>query len=170
MKSESPIIRALRTIRWPSVLVSSVIWLALPLVMHAIDGNQAPTKWSFFWQSLPWFLGYYITAFFVVATVMHYRFASAVCALRGWRFWLYPLGSLPLAASLYFVLSMVFGVITDHSWARALSPVGIVNIFYYWFLVLVVVMGSMIWVSYPLAILNQIVIRYFYSGSSRASK
>jgi hypothetical protein len=137
--------------------------------MHALDGNRAPTKWTLFWESLPVFLAYYSIVFFVVATLMHRGFAGSVSVLRGWRFWLYPLKSLPLAASLYFVLSMIYGLVVEGSWARAFSAVGIVNIFYYWFIVLCMVMGPLIWLTYPLAILNQLVIRRFYPAPTRTT-
>lgn len=169
MKTDSAITRAFSGIRWASVLISSVIWLALPIVMHAIDCNQTPSKWPSFWKSFPSFLVYYSIAFFLVAAIMHHRFAASVTGLSGWRFWLYPVRSLPLAASLYFVLTTIYHILCEDVWGVGLNSIGIVSLLYGWFVVLVVVMGSMIWLTYPLAILNQFVIRRFYLKSTQTT-
>jgi hypothetical protein len=151
-------------IRWPSVAASAVLWLCFPLAIGFIDSNSSRTAdgWASFRRSLPLYVLVTGGPFFVVSAVMHRLYASEVCRLRGWRFWVYPFKYLPIATTFYFVPWALMNLFDTHHASRLLSIVGVANLAWYWLVMVVVVLTTTLWVSYPLAIINQLLIRRFY--------
>ena len=96
--------------------------------------------------------------FLPVAAVMHLLFARITVKLAGWKFWTFPIITLTAAGFLvYVMLSFVAAIEKGElfNW----SPDWIYGVLYLYAVVFV----SMIWVSYPLAIINQLIIKKLFA-------
>ncbi len=150
-------------IRWTSVVVSALLWLCFPLAFDFLDSGRTAHGWESYWRSFPAHLAVLICTFLVVSTVMHRFFARDVCNLKGRRFWLYPLKSLPIATTVYFLAWTITNALSNSPDSITFSPASVVGLAYSWLVMVVVVMTTMVWITYPLAILNQLLIRKIYA-------
>jgi len=108
------------------------------------SGTRTSHGWSVFWNDLPLYLLRWFGVFLVVATLMHLVFARIALQLNRFIFLLFPILSL-LCASLAFWI-VWFGVVERVSWDELIYPL---------LGVLAVVFFHMIWITYPLALANQ---------------
>ena len=122
-----------------SIFASAVLWVLFPVILRLLTSG-----WTGLWSGFPRFPFLWIAVFLPVAAIMHFLFAGIVLKLKGWIFWIFPLISLWVASHLYWILM----VITKGTEGMMLYPV-----------VFAIVFVSMIWVSYPLAIINQFIIQ-----------
>ena len=138
-----------------SILVSTLLWFLLPLAMEMLNSARTPYGWQIFWRDFPVWAASWLCFLLPVATVMHLLFRSITVSLRGWRFWLFPVVSLPLACVFWWMTCLLWDCVVDGilPWSKpgALSALSYV---------LAIVLISLVWLSYPLAILNQLLIQW----------
>jgi hypothetical protein len=128
-----------------SIMSSSALWMILPLTLELYStGTRTSHGWDMFWANFPSYLCRWYGVFLIVATLMHWIFARITIDLTRWFFLAFPLISL-LFASVAFCIAW-FIVVQFAPWDE----------FFYGILgVLVVVFYQMIWMTYPIALINQ---------------
>jgi len=137
-----------------SIVASTALWFIFPLMLELTSGTKTEYGWHRFWSGFPKFTLYWYAMFIPVAIVMHLLFARITIKLKGWKFWSFPMVSLSVAGFLVWVmLSFATGI--EKGKIFDWSADWIYGVLY----VYAVVFVSMVWLSYPLAILNQIIIR-----------
>ena len=132
-----------------SIVASAALWMILPFAYEFYSsGTRTSYGWSIFWNELPLYLVRWFGVFLVVATLMHFIFARITLQLSRFSFFFFPILSL-LCASVAFWM-VWFSLIQRVSWG---------DFFYSLLGVLAVVFFHMIWITYPLALANQWLIR-----------
>ena len=143
-----------------SIVASAALWMILPLAYDFLSsGTRTSYGWTMFWADLPGYLLRWFSVFLIVATLMHMAFASVTLRLGGLSFFIFPLLSL-LCASIVFV----------PFWSILVQPFLMSNLGYAFLGVLAVVFFHMIWISYPLALVNQWLIKEILDNSIRPQK
>jgi len=141
-----------------SIVASAVLWMILPFAYEFLSsGTRTSYGWSIFWTDLPIYLLRWFSVFLIVATLMHLAFARVTLQLRRLSFFIFPFLSL-LCASLVFVIF----------WSILVQPFLLSNIIYAFFGVLAVVFFQMIWITYPLALANQWLVREILDNHIRS--
>lgn len=138
-----------------SIVASTGLWFLFPLMLELTSGTKTEVGWQRFWSDLPKFTLYWYAMFLPVATVMHLLFARFTTKLAGWKFWTFPIFSLSVAGFLFWIVMLIAAGIEKGKlivWDQEYWIYGILSVY-------AVVFISMVWVSYPLAILNQLIIR-----------
>jgi hypothetical protein len=137
---------------WVSASLSALLW-SIPLI--AID--YFSEGGLLFREREPFGLVTGFAMLLAIALVMHLLFRERVQKLTGKRFWLFPFTSLTVAALIYSSASfpgtiaegLRFGGVRLH-WI--MTPI-------YWWIGSLVVVFVHIWLTYPFAIINQLIIR-----------
>ncbi len=141
-------------VRWLSVILSSILWGAIPVYI----GLQRPVEGRLY----AWFM--ILTGILLVALLMHWLYAGEVRRLSGWRFWVYPLMSIPTAVA---PLALFF-VFAERSYEKRLLLDWPGGLLFSWalmaFQVAFASMTVLLWITYPFAILNQLIIRCIYQS------
>jgi hypothetical protein len=139
---------------WVSASLSAILW-SLPLI--AAEG------WPRIGENVPLGLLTGFAMLLAIALVMHLLFRERVQSLKGKQFWLFPFTSLTVAA-LLFSSGWTLKALADElrlggielSWTVA--PI-------YWWVVSLIGVFFYLWITYPLAIVNQIIIRKIFGTS-----
>ena len=128
-----------------SIVASAALWMILPFAYEFYSsGTRTSYGWSAFWNELPLYLARWFGVFLVVATVMHLAFARITLQLNRFSFFLFPILSLLCASVAFWIVW--FCVVQRVSWDEFFYPL---------LGVLAVVFFHMIWITYPLALANQ---------------
>jgi hypothetical protein len=141
-----------------SILLSACLWVALPLALGFLNDKLTLSGRAMFIQGLPKTILFSILFFLPVAALMHWLWATTTLEAKGARFWLLPVKTLPTAFLIGWVLLLPLIVLKERFWLHPLHEAGVALI-YSFLLGAVVILGSLCWVVYPLAILNQLIIR-----------
>jgi hypothetical protein len=146
---------------WLSAMISAAIWLIPLFTLDLTDSHRTPDGWRSYWSDFTMHLGVGYAMMLAVSIIMHLLYRERVQALRGRSFWLFPIQTLFVAALLYSTIFLLGAMpqLLRHSnvgYGLILTPL------YYWGGAIVVVFGYLCWLTYPLAILNQIIIRRIY--------
>ena len=139
---------------WLSASLSALLWY-LPLT--ALASGRIPAGGQRFWEKGPFGILAGFALMLAIALVMHLLFRERVQSLSGKRFWLFPFISLTVAALLFSSI-FVLGSLTEGLRLGGIEPRWIMTPIYWWIGSLVVVFFH-IWLTYPLAIVNQLIIR-----------
>ena len=132
-----------------SIVASAALWMILPLAYDFVSsGTRTSHGWSVFWYDFPAYLFRWYSVFLIVATLMHLAFARVTLRLGKLGFFIFPLLSL-LCASIVFV----------PFWSLLVQPFLMSDLAYAFLGVLAVVFVHMIWITYPLALANQWLVR-----------
>jgi hypothetical protein len=132
-----------------SIVASAALWMILPLAYEFVSsGTRTSYGWTVFWADLPGYLVRWFSVFLIVATLMHLVFARVTLRLGRLIFFIFPLLSL-LCASIVFV----------PFWCFLVQPFLMSDLGYAFLGVLAVVFFHMIWITYPLALANQWLVR-----------
>jgi hypothetical protein len=99
-----------------------------------------------------------------ISLVMHLLFREPVQRLTGKRFWLFPFASLTVAALMFSSVG-ILAALAEELQLGGIEPRWIMTPIYWWIGSVVVVFFH-IWLTYPLAIINQLIIRKVF-GISR---
>jgi hypothetical protein len=149
---------------WVSASLPALLWCIPLIAIGYFDSGRNSEGGQRFWERVPFGMLTGFTILYVLALVMHLLFRERVQRLRGKRFWLFPFTSLTVAALMFssvgvlgaFAEGLRFGGIRLQ-WI--MTPI-------YWWIGSLVVMFFHIWLTYPLAIINQLIIRKVF-GISR---
>lgn len=114
-----------------------------------------------FWEHVPFDILKGFAMLLAIAIVMHLLFRERVQSLTGKRFWLFPFTSLTVA-SLIFSSVVVLGGFTEQLRFGGVRPQEWIMTPIYWWIGSLVVVFFHIWLTYPLAIINQLIIRKVY--------
>ncbi len=132
-----------------SIVASAALWMILPFAYEFYSsGTRTSYGWSVFWSELPLYLVRWFGVFLVVATLMHLVLARITLQLSRFSFFLFPILSLLCASVAFWIV-----------WFSLVQRVSLGDFFYPLFGVLAVVFFHMIWITYPLALANQWLIR-----------
>ncbi len=132
-----------------SIILSALLWLVLPVAMELLDDTNTAHRWFAFFSP--------------VAALMHALFGKITKEIKGWKFWLLPLVTLPIACVVFCCVLLVWGGIS-----KGFEAFSFPGLFYGFFpIVFIMVLGFFIWLSYPLAILNQFLIRWALNGRGK---
>ena len=132
-----------------SIVASAALWMILPLAYEFVSsGTRTSYGWTMFWADFPGYLFRWFSVFLIVSTLMHLAFARVTLRLGGLSFFIFPLLSL-LCASIVFV----------PFWCLLIQPFLMTDFGYAFLGVLAVVFFHMIWMTYPLALANQWLVR-----------
>lgn len=132
--------------------------------MIAVDylgAGRIPEDGQRFWEHVPFDILKGFAMLLAISILMHLLFRERVQSLTGKRFWLFPFTSLTVAALIFssvvvlgsFAEQIRFGGGRPQQWI--MTPI-------YWWIGSLVVVFFHIWVTYPLAIINQLIIRKVY--------
>jgi len=141
-----------------SIIASACLWTVLPVALGVLDDKMTPYGRDLFIQGLPRTVGLSFLFFLPVAAVMHWLWAPATIKASGSTFWLLPIKTLPTAYIIGWILLLPIIVIKDRLWLQPSEVFG-TSLLYTLLLGAFVVLVSLVWISYPISILNQIVIR-----------
>jgi hypothetical protein len=132
-----------------SIVASAALWMILPLAFELYSsGTRTSYGWSVFWNGLPHYLFRWFGVFLIVATLMHMAFARITLQLNRSGFFIFPLLSLLCASVAFWIV-----------WYSLVQHVPLADFFYPLLGVLAVVFFHMIWITYPLALANQWLVR-----------
>ncbi len=148
-------------VRWLSVILSAALWGSfLSLVPGRAfwrnpGGGDLPAPW------LPHLI--LLAGLFLVALWMHWPFAGMTARLSGWRFLLFPFITIPLAGALAALPFAVATMVSNGLFSSS-EPGGVFVMWIYTAVYMVYLSLTMyLWITYPFALINQIIIRHFYS-------
>ncbi|WP_411827920.1 hypothetical protein [Luteolibacter sp. AS25] len=132
-----------------SIILSAAIWMILPLAfeLDAVD-TRTSRGWEIFLEELPIYLARWYGVFVLVAAVMHKAFAGITLRLSRWEFFAFPLLSL-------FCATVAFSVF----WYSLIDRISPADFVYPLLGSLYLILWKMIWITYPLALANQWLIR-----------
>ncbi|MGL4400534.1 MAG: hypothetical protein ACRCXD_11745 [Luteolibacter sp.] len=140
-----------------SIVLSAALWLILPLTYELLSsGTRTSYGWGIFLADLPGYLIKWFSIFLIVATLMHLAFARVTLQLGRLSFFVFPFFSL-LCASIIFV----------PFWCILVQPFLMDNLGYAFLGVLTAIFFHMIWITYPLALANQWLLREILDTSIR---
>jgi len=142
-----------------SILLSACLWSILPVLLGILNDKLTPSGRVLFFQGLPKTILFSILFFIPLAALMHWLWAQATLRVSGAHFWILPIKTLPTAILLGWFLMTPIIVVKERLWMQPFDVAG-TALLYSLVLGLFVILGSVIWISYPLAILNQIIVRY----------
>lgn len=149
---------------WVSASLSALMW-SLPLIaVDYFDSGRVPEGGQRFWEKLPFGMLTGFAMLLAIALVMHLLFRERVQRLTGKRFWLFPFISLTVAALIFSSVG-VLGALAEGLRFGGAGLQWIMTPVYWWIGSLVIVFFH-IWLTYPLAIINQLIIRKVF-GISR---
>jgi hypothetical protein len=155
-----------RGVRWPSVLLSALIWLPVPVAFGLLDSNRAPDAAGLLLRGfLASQLAIIATIFLCVSFVMHRLFARQVCRPSRRGFWLYPLESL-FFATLFFSFVFTLVGVSERQPHAGDFPMIIFAMAGVWLVTYLITLTTMVCICYPLALFNQWLIQWFYRGRS----
>jgi hypothetical protein len=141
-----------------TILGSTLLWFipifSIFLCMELLNDARTTFGWEVFWRDLPIQSLTMLGSFLIVALIMNFTLKRIILSLNGWRFWLFPFISLPIASVAYWLTNILAISFTRGNFTWSTYEL-IGGIFY----VLVVVLLWCIWLTYPLALLNQVLIR-----------
>ena len=144
------------------ILGSTLLWFfpifSIVLCKELLNDARTAFGWEVFWRDLPTQLLTMIGSFLIVALIMYFTLKRIVLLLRGWQFWLFPFVSLPAACVAYWLTNILAVSFTKGHFAW--STYELIGGLYY---TLVVVLLLFIWLTYPLALLNQAFIRRIHN-------
>lgn len=151
-----------------SSTLSAVIWTPLPLLVEWLGGGLTPSGRESFLNRLPLQILWTFLIFVGVALLMHRLFIPRVRCTTGRRFWLLPLVTLPAAATACCLASWLVAFVQMFVFTPAEIGRGFVGLIYSVIVALVIVLGTLIWATYPMALANQFLIRWLYTGKTSA--
>ena len=154
---------------WLSTALSATLWLSVLLCLDFLDSGRTPDGWRTYWSEFPFHWASVYTILFVIALGMHLRYRERVLRLCGRSFWLFPLRSLAVATIAYSTVFYIYAVLCQppsHLTFRDVGMALIIGPIYWWIGALVTVFVSLIWLTYPMAILNQLLIRKIYGATN----
>jgi hypothetical protein len=139
------------------------------MIMSLFDGNLAMTgdeKVERALQGLPLMMA----TMFPTALLMNWWFAVRVMNAKGRKFWLTPFLTLPVATVLMCATVVIPGLSSETIGRPSYDSITGLAYFlygsaYYLFVALVMVMGTMLWLTYPLAIVNQWLLRKVFGAT-----
>ena len=141
-----------------TVLGSTFLWFipifSIVLCMELLNNARTSFGWEVFWRDLPIRTLRMMGSFLLVAVVMNFTTKRIILSLRGWRFWLFPSISLPAACLVFWLTDILATLITQDDFTWSLT-----ELFGGLLYMLVVVLLWFIWLTYPLALINQAFIR-----------
>lgn len=152
---------------WFSTALSATLWLPVLLSLDFLDSGRTPDGWRTYWIKFPSHLASIYTGLFVIALGMHLRYRERVLRLCGRSFWLFPLRSLAVATIAYSTILYIYAVLRhppSHLTLRDVVMGLIIGPIYWWIGALVMVFVYLVWLTYPMAILNQLLIRKIYGS------
>jgi hypothetical protein len=152
---------------WCSTALSATLWLPVLLSLDFLGSGRTPDGWRTYWSEFPFHLASIYTVLFVIALGLHLRYRERVLRLCGRSFWLFPLRSLAVATIAYSTIFYFYAVLCQPPSHLTFRDVGmglIIGPIYWWIGALVTVFVSLIWLTYPMAILNQLLIRKIYGA------
>ena len=150
-----------------SASLSALLW-SLPLItVDYFDSGRISAGGQQFWERVPFVMLTGFAMLLAIALVMHVLFRERVQRLTGKRFWLFPFTSLTVAALIYSSVG-VLGAFAEGARLGGIKVQWIMTPIYWWIGSLVVVLFH-IWLTYPLAIINQLIIRKVF-GIPRGSQ
>jgi len=140
------------------IVGSALLWFVpifgIIFCMDLLNDARTSYGWEVFWRDLPIRALKMMGSFLIVAAIMNFTLKRIVLSLRGWRFWLFPFISLPAACLVFWLTDILASIVTKGDFAWTLTELfgGILYM-------LLVVLLWFIWLTYPLALLNQTFIR-----------
>jgi len=137
------------------------------IALDYFDSRRISEGGQRFWERVPFGMLTGFAMLLAIALVMHLLFRERVQRLTGKCFWLFPFTSLTVAALMFSSVG-VLGALAEGVRFGGLRLQWIMTPFYWWIGSLVVVFFH-IWLTYPLAIINQLIIRKVY-GTQEANK
>ena len=131
-----------------SILLTAALWMLLPFALE-VSSMDTLTRYGLgrLFEDLPAYIAKWYGMFLIIAAAMHLLFAKFTLRLGRIEFFVFPLISL-LCASVAFI---PVWYITDEGMSS--------DWFYQLYWVLAVVFFHMVWITYPLALANQWLIR-----------
>ncbi len=152
---------------WISASMSAVLWFIPMFALDYFASGRTSDGWRSYWERLP--LGSVIgfVMMLSIALLMHLLFRERVQRLSGKSFWLFPITSITVAA-LIFSSVAVLGAISQE-WRTSRIELRWIMIPIYYLSGAVFVAFYYIWVTYPLAIINQIIVRKVFE-TKKANK
>lgn len=132
-----------------SIVASAALWMIRPFAFEFYSsGTRTSYGWSVFWNELPLYLLRWFGVFLIVATIMHPVFARVTLQLKRSAFFIFPFLSLLCASVAFWIV-----------WYSVVDRVSLDSFFYSLLGILAVVFFQMIWITYPLALANQWLVR-----------
>ena len=148
----------MRRIRYiASIFLSACLWATLPLALGFLNDKMTPSGRDLFVQGLPKTILFSIIFFLPLAALMHWLWARTTLQTTGMRFWLLPLKTLPTAYLFGWLLMLPIVIIKEGFWHRPIGEYGS-GLLYMFVVYAFVLLVSVIWIVYPLALVNQFVI------------
>jgi hypothetical protein len=152
---------------WLSTALSAMLWLSVFLSLDFLDSGRTSDGWRAYWSEFLFHLASVYAMLFVIALGMHLRYRERVLRLSGRSFWLFPLRSLAVATIAYSTVIYIYAALCEPPSHVTFRDVGmfILGQIYWWVGALGAVFGYLIWLTYPMAILNQLLIRKIYEAT-----
>lgn len=141
-----------------SILASASLWTLLPVALGLLNDKMTENGRTQFLQNLPATIGLCFLLFLPLAAMMHWLWVPATIRASGARFWLLPLKTLPVAYIIGYIFFIPVIVFKERLWLQPAEVIGTALI-YGFLLGAFVFLVSCIWISYPLSLLNQVMIR-----------
>ena len=145
-----------------SSVVSAMIWMPIPLIAPFFGNNLVHFTHEKRVDDFINTILYLFPACIVLAIIMHLFLLKRTIEIKGKAFWLFPFISLPLATSVAFLMFFIWSALYLQNWQTSPFYVLVFNFFYAWGIGLLMCLIFCIWFTYPLAILNQILIKRIY--------
>jgi hypothetical protein len=147
-----------------AIIGSTALWFVLPLSMELLDDRRTAHGWDMFWQEFPIWTLKWVGWLLIVAILMNLLLTRTTLRLRGWKFWVFPAISLPAACVAWWFTYVISSAIAEgiFPWSKPGMWSGVLYVF-------AVVLFSLVWISYPLAILNQLLIKKVHQINVKAN-
>ena len=149
---------------WLSASLSVLLWYLPLIAIEAFTSRRTSQSGLLIWEQGPFDITVGFTLMLSIALVMHLLFRERVQGLTGKRFWLFPFISLTVAALIFSSVG-VLGALVEELRLGGIDPLWIMTPIYWWIGSLLVVFFH-IWLTYPLAIMNQLIIRKVFGTNS----
>ena len=149
---------------WFSASMSAALWSVPMFALDYFASGRTSDGWRSYWERLP--LGSVIgfVMMLAIALLMHLLFRERVQTLSSKNFWLFPFTSLTVAALIFSSVAVLGSIIQELRTSR-IEIRWIMTPFYYWSGAVFIVF-YFIWITYPLAIINQVIVRKVF-GTTR---
>jgi hypothetical protein len=141
-----------------SAAASALLWMTIPILLTITGYGPADGLKSVQQTASPGGAAFF-GIFFFVAILMHYWFARRTLSATGRIFWLLPLLTLPVASCLLWAACLLLFVLSHVTTGIGPLPVFVANSFLGFFYAVLIICVAFGWLTYPLAIINQFLIR-----------
>ena len=147
---------------WFSASLSAVLWSVPMFAVDYFASGRTSDGWRSYWEMLP--LGSVIgfVMMLAIALLMHLFFRERVQRLSIKNYWLFPFISLTVAALIFSSLAVLGSLFQELRTGR-IEIRWVMTPFYYWSGAVFIVY-YFIWITYPLAIINQVIVRKVFEA------